>query len=1148
MKTAKRLTAVLCSLAMALSVWIAPVSAADTELPEPVINVTFDDGGDGYTLNGASLAEGEGVTGNAISTSDSAGSYAAVNDVSALKDINGDFTFSVWCYPTANNIWWSRLYDIGDSDLNYIFLASSLGNNLPRFAIKINGTEQSFDSTRPLKINSWNNVTVTRENGTSKMYVNGILSSTSTAITYNPSDVPTGQNYLGNSQFDADAEFDGMIDDFKVYSTALSEAQAEAMYNDGIAAMLAKQNRLDIDVNFYDEDGNEIYQAQPNSTITAMVDIKNYTPEEARIELRVRTAHVIPPTATLVVEAGRRAEFDIDIDTDEAKIRDDLDVYTRIEIILSDQNGKQYNGGYIEVTDSPVEFPPASPEDSDPTTFGAHDPTIFKDPVDGKYWAYSSHNLVYESDDLINWIEHDYTRQITVPEKAKEFIEKNYTGQVVNSTYWAPDLLYVEGDEYPYWFYLSVSTGVGGQNSVITLVKAKSPGLWDGETQDCGVVLASQPGYTTNAIDANIYTENDVNYFIWGSFWRGILGAKLTADGRIEGVDYTSDAKIIETSKGVGARLFSTPDGIMGPEGPFTIKNPDNNNIYMFTSYGWLGSNYNCRIARTDVSMADVLGQANPRTRFRDASGNQVGTAYAQQSNTSLPWGYKLIGSYKIGDGITYYGNGHNSVLHDDDGNWYYVQHSRKVPEAAAYLQVRKMLWTEDGWPVVSPVVYAGEKEQAVTETMLYGTWDITSVGTTLYDTGVTSADDSDAYKGADMPVESYELILKPDHTFEKGTWEFDSDHTITVTFTKDGDKDKNEYFYRGDVMTLFVLPGYDKDARRSVLTVTGINRNFTANNGTGSNTDYITNFGIKSNAMTTSTAPEEPPAPEFEDITNDFEDLQGTIISQQNHEQSPYETKGAQLYVGARSSSDGRYDTANGWTSKSDGVTGKAIVLGSRRWGNSSRGARIGFTMPELSSGASATLEISVNVKSGKLHYNDSTSSDNGATDITSHFTPGEYNRLKVTVENSKGIFTRTFYVDNKEILRDDGKSFPVLWGSLTDDQSNLTETYFDDLYIHYDAPAEIKPLAAAVEEAERTEDTVSFTLKDAAVFGSVDTYVAQYDADGALIGIDKASVTVTSDEQIVSVDYQKAENAASYKLFVWYNMMAAAQAAELE
>ena len=71
-----------------------------------------------------------------------------------------------------------------------------------------------------------------------------------------------------------------------------------------------------------------------------------------------------------------------------------------------------------------------------------------------------------------------------MPKKAKEFIDKNYSGTTANTTYWAPDLYYKEGDEYPYWFYLSTSCGLGGRNSVISLIKAKSPGLWDGEYAD----------------------------------------------------------------------------------------------------------------------------------------------------------------------------------------------------------------------------------------------------------------------------------------------------------------------------------------------------------------------------------------------------------------------------------------------------------------------------------------------------------------------------------------------------------------------------------------------------------------------------------------------------------------------------------------
>ena len=222
--------------------------------------------------------------------------------------------------------------------------------------------------------------------------------------------------------------------------------------------------------------------------------------------------------------------------------------------------------------------------------------------------------------------------------------------------------------------------------------------------------------------------------------------------------------------------------------------------------------------------------------------------------------------------------------------------------------------------------------------------------------------------------------------------------------------------------------------------------------------------------------------------------------------------------------------------------------MLSSSRWANSRRGARIGFTTPYLLSGASAELEISVKIAGGKLHYNDSTADDTNAIDITQYFTTGKYNTLRITIENNKGTFTRIFYVDGEEIFRDSGTAFPVFWGTLTDSNNNQTKTYFDNLSIRYNAPAVIEPLAATVSDASRTDSSVTFTLSDAAVFGEVDAIVAQYDADGALVGVNKTSVTVTDDEQLVSVDYEQAEGAVSYRLYVWYDMMSAAAAVDIE
>lgn len=493
-----------------------------------------------------------------------------------------------------------------------------------------------------------------------------------------------------------------------------------------------------------------------------------------------------------------------------------------------------YDAGYLPVTD--VSFPDATPADSANTTEGIHDPTIFKDPISKKYFAYSSHNLVFESEDLINWTKHDYTKTVTVPAKAKEFIDTNYSGTTANGTYWAPDLYYKEGDEYPYWFYLSTSCGLGGRNSVISLVKAKSPGLWDGETVDAGVVLASKENsnYHTNAIDANIYTDTDrKTYFIWGSFWKGIHGAELDTDtGLVKGVDYTSDTAILTSCQKFGKRLFSTPGGVQGPEGPYTVYNEDTGYRYMFTSYGWLGTNYNIRVARTNKTFSEIFADSNPHKQLLDQKNRPIGATYTDQvkegGTLQELWGYKMSGSFQLGDGIEYLGSGHNSVFKDDDGQWYLVQHCRKIADAIAYLQVKKILWTEDGWPVISPMVYAGEEEQVIPKEMIYGTWDLSSVGQTIFASGVSDVGNRNSEKKVDMPVHSSQIILQADGTLGNGlgTWEYDGDHTVTINFTADGDNSKYEFYKNGDTMKLFVLTGYDKDKRESAIVMTGTDQN----------------------------------------------------------------------------------------------------------------------------------------------------------------------------------------------------------------------------------------------------------------------------------------------------------------------------------
>jgi hypothetical protein len=140
---------------------------------------------------------------------------------------------------TAN---WSRIFDFGSGTTTYMFLTPQNGSTSRlRFAITMSGGggEQQINGTSALAAGTSYHVAVTLNGYTGILYLNGVAVGTNNAMTLRPSGLgSTGNNYLGKSQY-ADPYLNGLIDEFRIYSVALSPAEIAATYALGSNQLLS---------------------------------------------------------------------------------------------------------------------------------------------------------------------------------------------------------------------------------------------------------------------------------------------------------------------------------------------------------------------------------------------------------------------------------------------------------------------------------------------------------------------------------------------------------------------------------------------------------------------------------------------------------------------------------------------------------------------------------------------------------------------------------------------------------------------------------------------------------------------------------------------------------------------------------------------
>jgi hypothetical protein len=195
-------------------------------------------GADATGRNGAAMLMGNatfspGLKNNAL-TLGGTQDYASLPQgiVSTLVS----FSISVWVYPQSVATW-SRVFDFGTGTTKYMFFTLNTGQasefgmttSSPSSEEQLNSLDTS--SAQTLQTGIWQHVVVTLSGNTAAMYVQGSQVAQNTHMTLSPMSLgTTTQNWLGRSQYSYNPYMAGQIDNLRIYSRALTQAEVSELY------------------------------------------------------------------------------------------------------------------------------------------------------------------------------------------------------------------------------------------------------------------------------------------------------------------------------------------------------------------------------------------------------------------------------------------------------------------------------------------------------------------------------------------------------------------------------------------------------------------------------------------------------------------------------------------------------------------------------------------------------------------------------------------------------------------------------------------------------------------------------------------------------------------------------------------------------
>jgi subtilisin family serine protease len=210
---------------------------ADRDTPvEPIAAYSFNEGS-GSTLND-SVANHDGTVSGATWTAEGrygqALDFDGTNDVVTIADANdldltGSFTIEAWVRPDVLSGWRPVVHKGETGPSGYVLSANS-DLSKPQGTVANAGTVKSVSGPSALHSGIWTHLALSSNGTTLSLYVGGELVETAPAVA---AKATAGVLKLGYSGFYG-AYFDGLIDEVRIYDTALSQSQIETDRDEGV--------------------------------------------------------------------------------------------------------------------------------------------------------------------------------------------------------------------------------------------------------------------------------------------------------------------------------------------------------------------------------------------------------------------------------------------------------------------------------------------------------------------------------------------------------------------------------------------------------------------------------------------------------------------------------------------------------------------------------------------------------------------------------------------------------------------------------------------------------------------------------------------------------------------------------------------------